>query len=284
MKAMKKTLTSAGIGALLAVMGATAASATPITFTWSPNLAIPTLGGTPITADNIKVADFATITVGAGGAFTETGALAITDFQLGASTFTPVGLGTTYSLYYKFSGAGNQGGPIPTTPGATASGTYSSLDFTLFGINSPITCTATTGCTGTGIAEALAFGSLIPNTGFVTLQNTGGGLSPTSNVKVSFNPCTAAGMGNSTGTCSGNESLFFTSPSATTTVMQVGNFSATDSVVTTDGNGKVFINGGGGNITEALVPVTVPEPVTLSLFGAGLAGAAFIRRRRSKKA
>lgn len=279
MKVLKGSLMAASAAAVIAVLGAAPAAASPITFIWSPNLATPTLIGTPITADNIKVADFATITVGAGGAFTETGALAITNFQLGGSTFTPTGLGSTYSLYYVFSGAGNQGGPIPTTPGQITGGTYSSLDYTLFGVNSTLTCTAA-GCTpNSGTAFALAYGSLVPSTGFVSLQNTGSGLSPTSNVQVTFNPCTASGQGNITGTCTADESLFFTSPS--TSVLQVGNFSATDTIVTQSGN-QVFINGGGGNITEALT--VVPEPVTISLFGAGLAGAAFVRRRKSKKA
>src|SRR5262249_35089176 len=45
------------------------------------------------------------------------------------------------------------------------------------------------------------------------------------------------------------------------------------------GVGCITINGGGGNID-----MTIPEPITLSLFGAGLAGAGALRRRKAKKA
>ena len=45
----------------------------------------------------------------------------------------------------------------------------------------------------------------------------------------------------------------------------------------------VVIGGVGGSITDP-GPVRVPEPITLTLFGAGLVGAAALRRRKAKKA
>ena len=46
----------------------------------------------------------------------------------------------------------------------------------------------------------------------------------------------------------------------------------------------VIIGAGAGSITDPEPPVGVPEPLTLTLFGAGLVGAAALRRRKSKKA
>lgn len=45
----------------------------------------------------------------------------------------------------------------------------------------------------------------------------------------------------------------------------------------------VIIGAAGGSITNP-DPVDVPEPITMSLFGAGLVGAAALRRRKAKKA
>ena len=45
----------------------------------------------------------------------------------------------------------------------------------------------------------------------------------------------------------------------------------------------VVIGGVGGSITDP-GPIGVPEPLTVTLFGAGLAGAAALRRRKAKKA
>jgi hypothetical protein len=49
------------------------------------------------------------------------------------------------------------------------------------------------------------------------------------------------------------------------------------------GGFDVIIGAAGGSITDP-DPVGVPEPLTLTLFGAGLAGAAALRRRKAKKA
>ena len=49
------------------------------------------------------------------------------------------------------------------------------------------------------------------------------------------------------------------------------------------GGFDVVIGGVGGSITDP-GPVGVPEPLTVTLFGAGLAGAAALRRRKAKKA
>ncbi|HKU63839.1 MAG TPA: PEP-CTERM sorting domain-containing protein [Rhizomicrobium sp.] len=45
----------------------------------------------------------------------------------------------------------------------------------------------------------------------------------------------------------------------------------------------VIIGAGAGSITDPEPPVGVPEPLTMSLFGAGLVGAAALRRRKAKK-
>lgn len=52
-----------------------------------------------------------------------------------------------------------------------------------------------------------------------------------------------------------------------------------------DSTGRdVIIGAGAGSITDPEPPSRIPEPITLTLFGAGLAGAAALRRRKAKKA
>ena len=46
----------------------------------------------------------------------------------------------------------------------------------------------------------------------------------------------------------------------------------------------VIIGAGGGSIIAPEPPARVPEPITMSLFGAGLVGAAALRRRKARKA
>jgi hypothetical protein len=83
----------------------------------------------------------------------------------------------------------------------------------------------------------------------------------------------------STGTLSGStlwtgESELFTATSTTTTISIIGE---TDSAGEFIGLDNVAFN--------AVSPATgVPEPLTLSIFGAGLAGAAIVRRRKKKAA
>lgn len=279
MKVVKKALiAAASVVGLIAVVGVAPAAATP--FTWDPS-AVGLVGGT-INADNYNVADFARIQVlNNAGDFSEQGVLNVLGFLNGLTPASAPGLGSTYSLFVTFSGTGNQGGPIPTTNGQTVTGYYNTLTYTLWAapVNHPTITVNASGATATAAgAFALGTGSLVgsgPTSGnTVTLQKNATGLSPKADIEVTLDPCTGAAA-----PCTGDESGFFFFPSALADIIQFGDFSATGTVTTVSGN-DVFIKGGGGNVTLA----AVPEPLTLSLFGAGLVGVAGLRRRRSKKA
>jgi len=276
-----RNILASTVFAAATVLAAGSASAAPINFTWSPSN-VGLTGGTITGVNNFNVADFATISIlDASGNFSETGALNVTGFLNGGSSVVTTGLGTTYSLYYTFNATGNQGGPIPVVNGTSVTGTFSSLSYTLWAspTSNPTFTVGAGGVTITGNAGAfaLATGSMVgggaANT--VTLTKLSSGLSPSANIEVSLDPCFGAG-----GVCTVDASSFFVDPDATSTVLQFGNFGATTTVTSLHGN-QVWINGGGGNITQDVI---VPEPVTLSVFGAGIAGIAALRRRKAKKA
>jgi hypothetical protein len=253
---------------------ASAVTLTPTSFSWSPS-AVGLTGGDILNANNYNVADFARISINnATGAFTESGALQVKNgFFNGSAPVATPGLGTTYDLYYVFDAAGTQSGVPAEGSGTSTNGSFTSLTYTLFGshVGSPPISFSPTGVTDPNSPIALATGSLVPGTGTATLTAPGGGgFSPKADLIVSLTP-TAAG------------SAFFLSPSPTSLMFEIGDFSATTSVTTlssADGSTTIDINGGGGNFTMALGP-NVPEPASLALLGAGLVGLGFMRRRKS---
>jgi hypothetical protein len=282
MSSIRNSLLANAFGVALFLSLAGSASAAPSDFTWSPSSATTSLnGGNIVGANNFNVADFASIPLNSNtGTFTEVGALNILQFLHGGNIVASSGLGSTYSLYLTFTATGTLPG-IPGTAGTSTNGTFTSLTYQLIGSTSGTpTFTVTNGNVSIGNAgttEVLAYGSLVPGTGIVTLTNTGSGFSPTANAELTVNECAAAGQG---GVCTGDELPFFVSPLEGLT-LATGNFSATDSVTTLVlGNPTSFVNlvGGGGNVT-----FQVPEPATLAVFGAGLlALGAALRRRRSR--
>jgi hypothetical protein len=277
---LRSTLLGVVAGVALIAGASGQASAVPTTFTWSPS-GIGLTGGDIVGANNMTGSDFADIVFNPlNNQFSENGDILLTNFFHNGIPVAASGLGGTYSLYIQFSGTGTLNG-LPGAPNTSTSGTFSTLNFTVFATNgafpsiTPVPGGTPTVDIGAGNTQvALAFGTL--QSGTVTLTETsGGGFSPTANLNLNITGCTGTG-----GVCTGDESKFFVSPTIADINLVVGNFSATDTVtVLTPGiPTDIDITGGGANLTLA-----VPEPTTLALFGAGLLGISLIRRR-SKQA
>jgi hypothetical protein len=275
-----------GVAALALAMPVTAANAAPLPFTWNPaGASTPLAGGSIVNADNYNVADFTSVSIdNSTGAFTQVGALNVLNFLNNGQTVVSSGLGSTYSIYLTFTATGQQG-PIPTENGTSTNGTFATLDYRLIGTTAgspPLSFGVSNGAvsiTDPGTDVILAYGSLVPNTGFVTLTKTANGYSPTANVNLSFNECLAAGQG---GICTASQAGFFVAP-ASGLQLQIGNFSATDTVTTLNGGPTTSflnLNGGSGNLTFAAN--AVPEPASIALFGAGILALSGFARRRSR--
>ena len=284
-------LRAAAIAAFLTSSALGSAQAAVVTFSWSPAAVGLTTGPATdiLNANNYNIADFAASTINTTtGAFTETGYLNILSFLNGGNPVSALGLGggipalsiSGYSLYLAFSGTGTTAA-LPTVTGTTSNGVFSSLEYTLIGTpNAPLSFTVSGGTTSVTPATGLVlgYGSLVPGTGFLSTTKTANGYSPTANANLSFHQCTAA-LG---GPCVADESAFFLAPLAGLD-LQVGNFSATDTVTSLTASGPetqfLDINGGGGNLTFI---TSTPEPASVAVLGAGLIGLAGIIRSRRK--
>ena len=256
------------------VLASSAAFAAPITFTWNPNGTSGTAlssAGSALTASNITVADYATLNVASLAAVTESGWLAVTAFNTslapgfvggsggGAASANPGA--TPYQLYFQFSSTSHL---TPVAPGFL-SGSFDTLSYTLYG---DVGGSCTFGLAG------LSCG------GDTQLVLATGGLAYGGTNQVSiFNNIPSASVDLSI-VLGANAGAFFVNPSDITNFAFESSFTNTPGVVTQTGS-IITINGGGGNVD---LTKRVPEPVTLSIFGAGLAGAAALRRRKVKKA
>lgn len=259
--------------ALAALTLTTACSATwalPV-FTLDPSAA--GLAGSSVTADNIIISDYSSVFLDqATGSFTDSGFLAISNFQLANTNIQAPGLNTDYGLYIQFTASGTQTPGVDPTVAPTF-GNFDSLEYTLFGYNGSA---ATFGFDGANMptttaagAIALASGSLIQGTVSTSPANTGSGASFTPNAAATLTFDVAAGAEG-----------FFADPNPfynlafaafTNTVSQVELF-----------DGGFRIRQGGGAINFGSTTAPIPEPGTYALMLAGLAAVGMVVRRRRK--
>ena len=259
----------------VAALGVASASAWALpTFTLNP--AGAGLLGTPFTADNIIISDYSIVRFRSGNTFTDNGFLSVQNFQLGGMAFTPTGLNSTYGLYFDFSGAGTVSGGNPAT--SVTSGSFTSLNYTLYGYNGPAATFSVSGDTPTTSAAAgriaLATGSLLPgpNQSSVGSAPQSPSFNSFAGANLSFVPNPAA-YG------------FFTSPpGASFYSVAVSSFINTPTEVSpfTGGFQNGFrISQGGGSVNFT---APVPEPETYALMLAGLSVVGWAARRRRSTA
>jgi hypothetical protein len=272
-------LTSAALAATLAVL-ASPASAVP--FTWDPSAASTALSNAgAFTATNITINDYALIDTTNPAAVSEHAILSIQSFNTSTpglvSTSGTVGGANPYALYFTVTATSHLS---PSGPGLF--GSFDTLSYTLWGdVGGHCTFSADSGgahsACGSDTQVALATG----------------GLSPTGPNQVSILngiPGAAVDVTIASGPGAGG---FWVSPSILSDFAFDTSF--TNTLLEISQQGALFIIGGNTNCGTAQSPqpcpgggtidlVTIPEPVTLSLFGAGLAGAAAMRRRKAKKA
>jgi hypothetical protein len=231
------------------------------TFTFNP--AGVALTGTAFTADNMLISDYATVRFGAGNTFTETGYLSISGAQLGGINLLPVGLNSSYGMYISFSGAGSTGPGDPSLVGT--SGTFNSLNYTLYGYNGVATFgfDASNNPTETATGEKiLATGSLLSGS-VSTAPASAGNFTPSAAADLTF--LTAPGA-----------AAFFVAPVPFSNVA-LSSFTNTSSQVTRF-NGGFSIGQGGGSFNFA--PAAVPVPGTYALMLGGLCAIGLAKRLR----
>ena len=277
---LRRFARASAVAVVLGVAASQAHAAVVTDVTWAP--------AGNVLFNSFQVSDFSQVAFtgpasGGGVNFTDTGFLPISQFNYNGTSINPNG----YTLYFGFTGTGtvNQ---AQITSGTL--GNFSTLNFGFYELQGSPTFTPSfasqtqaTAPTINGISSTsgslpgtlLATGSLTNGTVFGS-ANGGGLFSPGANVLTTFTPVPSAAA-----------SAFFVDPSVSgyplnlsaifTNTPQGYSFYSVNGQVA---GFNIFQGGGQADFVGNAGPTPVPEPVSLSLLGAGLLAVGLTRGRR----